>query len=244
LNAFFRSLGVPAHERALAVLAADFPEASEPDSDAAQERRRTERIVERAWAAHAVASERKTPPLIELLEDQVRHRSLHRDWRYQGLDGVMAVQSLVHLRATESAPVLVEAFRRLDPTLTRVADPQWAEYPLVWRDFRFKMVLLPALGELRCPASKKFLWEYVAMDEARAHELAPPQFEEATRALLCQDLTGEELKRLLLHPNSAVRGACILECLDRPTKERTRALQAATAWVLELPRARRCKTGG
>ncbi len=150
----------------------------------------------------------------------------------------MAARALAHLRATESVPVLIEAFRRVDPDLKKVADPQWAEYPLVWRDVGFKTALLPALGELRCAASKKFLLEYVAMDEARVRELAPPQYEEATKALLCQDLAGKELEALLRHPHSAVRGTAILECLDRPTARRTRALKAAAPWALELPRAR------
>jgi hypothetical protein len=242
LHVFFCALGPPRRDRALAVLAADFPEAADPQNDAARERRRTERIVERAWAAWAVSSERKSSRLVARLEGQVRHRSLHRDWRYQGLDGVMAVRTLARLRATKSVPVLIEAFLRVDPELRKIADPQWAEYPLVWRDFRFKMVLLPALGELRCHASKQFLLEYVAMDEAGARQLAPPQFEEATRALLRQDLTREELQTLLHHLNTAVRGPAILECLDRPTAQRTRALKAAAPWALELPRARRCKT--
>ena len=105
-----------------------------------------------------------------------------------------------------------------------------------------KMALLPALGELDCPASKRFLLEYAAMDETHARELASPQFEEATRALLSQDLTGEELKALLRHSNSAVRGTAILECLDRPTRKRTRALESAAPWALELAPARPCPT--
>ncbi|MBI2948009.1 MAG: glycerophosphodiester phosphodiesterase family protein [Verrucomicrobia bacterium] len=242
LHAFFHALGKPARERALPILGADFPEASEPDGDPAYEHRRTERIVERAWAAHAVAPERKTPPLVQRLENQMRHRSLHRDWRYHGLDGIMAARTLAGLRATESAPVFIEMFLRVDPDLKKIADPQWSEYPLVWRDARFKMELLPALGKLRCAASKNFLLEYVAKNEARARQLAPPQFEEATRALLLQDLTREELEALLRHSNLAVRGTAILECLDRPTRERTKALKAAAPWALELPRARRCKT--
>lgn len=242
LNAFFRSFGRPVPEHALAVLAAEFPEGAQPESDAVRERRRTERIVERAWAAWAVASGHKTSRWVELLERQVRHRSFHRDWRYQGLDGVLAVQSLVQWRATESVPVLVEAFRRVDSSLSRIAEPQWAAYPLVWRDFRFKMVLLPALGELRGPTSKQFLLEYLAMDEAHVRELAPPQFEEATSALLRQELTRQEIEMLLRHPNSAVRGTAILECLDHPTRQRTRALQSAAPWALELPRARLCRT--
>jgi hypothetical protein len=242
LNSFFRALRPPARERALAVLTAEFPEGSEPTADITAERRRTERIVERAWAAWAVGFERKTARFVELLERRVRHRSLHRDWRYQGLDGIMAARTLANWRAIESAPVLIEAFLRLDPELKKVADSQWAEYPLVWRDFRFKAALLPAVGELRCAASKRFLLEYVAMDETKARALAPPQFEEATKALLAQDLTTEELGALLRHPTSAVRGTAILECLDRPTRQNTRVLKSAAPWALELPRAKSCKT--
>ena len=80
------------------------------------------------------------------------------------------------------------------------------------------------------------------MDESHARELASPQFEEATRALLSQDLTGEELKALLRNSNSAVRGTAILECLDRPTRKRAQALKATAAWALELPPARPCPT--
>jgi len=242
LHAFFSSLGAPTPERVRAILAADFPEASQPEGDAAYQRQRTERIVERAWAAHAAASEQRSTELVALLEEQLRHRSLHHKWHYHGLDGVMAARALARLRVTASVPALIQAFLRADPELEKVADPQWADYPLVWRDARFKMALIPALGELPCPATKKFLWEYVAMDEARARELAPPEFEEATKALLRQDLTEQELERLLYHPNLVVRGRTVLACLDQPTPEGTKALQTAAPWALELPRARPCKT--
>ena len=163
LHGLFRSLGVPTLDRIVSVLGADFPGATQPDGDAMYQRRRTERIAQRAWAARAAGSERKTPRLVALLEAQLRHRSLHHDWRYHGLDGVMAAQSLARLRATESVPVLIGAFRRVDPDLQKIAAPQWGEYPLAWRDSRFKMALLPALGELDCPASRRFLLERVVL---------------------------------------------------------------------------------
>ena len=91
LHEFFRSLGVPARERVVSLLAADFPEATQPDGGATYQRRRTEQIAERAWAARAAGAMRKTPRLVALLEAQLRRRSLHHDWRYHGLEGVMAV---------------------------------------------------------------------------------------------------------------------------------------------------------
>jgi glycerophosphoryl diester phosphodiesterase len=118
---------------------------------------------------------------------------------------------------TKSVADLIAAFRRKESS------------PLA--DYRAKMHILPALGELRCAESKQFLLEYVA----GAHDR--PQFEDATLALLCQQLTDDELAALLRSTNSAVRGTAILECVDRPTPQRRRALQAAAPWALELPSA-------
>jgi hypothetical protein len=101
------------------------------------------------------------------------------------------------------------------------------------------MHLLPALGGLRCDASKRFLQEYVGADAAGVREFGPPMFEEATQALLRQNLARDELTALLKSPNPAVRGTAILACLDRSGRDRTAALKAAAPWALELPRARR-----
>jgi len=101
------------------------------------------------------------------------------------------------------------------------------------------MYVIPALGELRCEASKQFLLNYLALGEAQARELAPPQFEAATQALLQHHLTSEEFKRLLRSPNSAVRGTAILEFVDHPTPARIAALRSVAPWALDLPQARR-----
>jgi len=131
--------------------------------------------------------------------------------------------------------VLIETFRRTDPEIKNIANPEFAQYPLSWNDWRPKMYTLAVLGELRCAASKSFLKEYLAMDEAQAREFSPPQFEEAAKALLRQDLSGDELKWLLRSPHSVVRGTAILECIDHPRVDRTAALGEVAPWSLNLP---------
>jgi len=199
---------------------------------------RTERILERAWAAQRLGRVGpKNAATVAALERQLAERTLHKDWMFHGLDGAMAARALGMLRVTESAPALVRAFRRVDPELEKVQNKAFGPYPLAWTDFRVKMYVLPALGELRTAASKKCLQEYLAMDAMAARELGPVQFEDATRALLRQDLSRAEIESLLRSPHSAVRGTAILEYLDHPTADRTRALKGATPWALELPRA-------
>jgi hypothetical protein len=202
-------------------------------------RSRTERILHRAMVASAWARRGRLPAGVRAwLEFEVRHRSLHRDWMFHGLDGAMAARALGDLGVTEAAPVLVQAFRRVDPRLELVVNRSFGPYPLGWTDFRVKLTIIPALGQLRGPTAKRFLREYVALPEAEARELSPPQYEAATRALLRQDLTRAEIEALLRSPNPAVRGTAILECLDRPTAARAAALRRAASWAASLPAAR------
>lgn len=211
---------------------------TEPDGTPEYQRQRTERIVARAWAAQQMGERGvRNRETVALLERQITMRSLHRDWMYHGLDGALAARALARLHAMEAVPTLVQAFRRIDPALTKVQDPRYGPYPLAWTDFRVKMYVLPALGDLPCKESKALLMEYLSLPEAAAREWGPLQHEEATRALLRQDLTEAELETLLRSNNLAIRGPAILECLDHPTRRRTSALQAAAPWALELPRA-------
>jgi Glycerophosphoryl diester phosphodiesterase family len=221
-----------------AMLKADFPERNQLNGDAEEQRLRTERIIERAWAAQRLGWKGyQLAGLEKVLEQAVLERSLHRDWTLHGLDGALAGRALGLRGATGSTPVLVAAFLRVDPELRTVANPQWSNYPPAWADFHFKMHLLPALGQLRCEASKRFLQDYVNLSEAAARELAPLMFEEATQALLRQELTRDELVALMKSPRSAVRGTTILECLDHPNKGRAAALKPAAPWALALPGA-------
>src|SRR5258705_10684172 len=153
---------------------------------------------------------------------------------YHGLDCAMAARALGMLRATESVPVLIETFGRSDPEIKKIANPEFAQYPLSWTDWRPRMYTLAALGELRCAAGKNFLKEYLALEETQARELSPPQFEEAAIALLRQDLSGDELKSLLRSPHPAVRGTTILECVDHPRAERIAALKEVAPWALGI----------
>lgn len=211
-----------------------------PGKSPAAERRQAEGILTMAWAAQQLgtygAGDQET---LALLERQVRERSLHPDWMYHGLDGAMAARALGDLGAKSAVPTLVQAFRRIDPALERVRDPRYGPYPLAWTDFRLKMYLLPALGQLPCLESKALLQEYVSLPETAAREWGPLQYEEATRALLRQELSQAELEALLRSPNLAVRGPAVVECLDHPTRRRTRALKSAAPWALPLPRAAR-----
>ncbi len=211
----------------------------DPQRNADAERRRTERILERAWAAERLGQiGNRSRRVIDRLELQVQNPSLHADWMFNGLDGHTAARALGRLRAVDSAPVLIARFRRVDPDLIRVRNPQWTNNPLSWTDWR-KMSIIPALGELKCDASRKFLLDYVALSEAAARDLSVPQFEEATKALLRQNVTRANLLELLKSSNSAVRGTAILECLDPPSRHRTAALREAAPWALALPRSRR-----
>lgn len=224
----------------LALLRAEDPTHLGLEGSAVYQRKRIERILERAWAAQRLGQlGRKSPAVVAALERQLADRTLHRDWMFHGLDGAMAARALGMLGATESAPALVRAFRRVDPELAKVQNKQFGPYPLAWTDFRVKMYVLPALGELRTAASKKCLQEYLAMDAMAARELGPLQFEDATRAVLRQELSRSEIEALLRSPYSAIRGTTILECLDHPTSARAAALKAVAPWALDLPRAKR-----
>ena len=217
----------------------DIEERRRPHGDSEMRQRRTERILERAWAAERLGQiANGNRRVVDPLEFQVRNSSLHSDWIFNGLDGHTAARALGRLRSVGSAPVLIETFRRVDTDLIRVRNPQWTNNPLSWTDWR-KMSIIPVLGELKCDVSRKFLLDYVNLSEAAARELSVPQFEEAAKALLRQKLTRSEILGLVNSPNSAVRGTAILECLDHPTRDRTAALREGAPWALALPKARR-----
>lgn len=219
------------------LLATDLSQRTDVEGDEAHQRQRARRILERAWAAQKIGqSAQRTPRAIKLLKDLVAHRSLHHDWAYSGLDGAMAARALGVLGATESVPFLVQKFLAVDPELKKMVKPP-ADYNYAWADYRLKREIICVLGDLPCQASRKFLREYLAMDEAMASKLGPPLFEEATRAMLGQQVTAEELEGLLRSTNSAVRGAALLVCLDGGPASRTSLLEKIISWTRELPRA-------
>lgn len=226
------------------LLVADFPERADLDGDAAYQQRRAARILERAWAAQQIGRlGTKSGRVIKLLERQVQNRSLHRDWAYQGLDGVMAARALGALDATESVPVLVRTFYSVDPEQKKMVQPP-ANYPHAWADFLMKSEIMRSFGALRCQESKQFLLDYLAMDKETVSVFAPPLYKDAVPALLQQKLTQNQLEDLLRSTNSTIRGTATLECLDHPTPKRQAALKTVLPWTEGLPCAGQGARGG
>jgi hypothetical protein len=129
----------------------------------------------------------------------------------------------------------VRTFLAVDPELKKMVKPP-PNYPSAWADYRVKREIMCVLGELPCEESRKFLREYLAMDEAAAGKSAPPLFEEATRSSLRQQVADEELEGLLRSANSGVRGTTILVCLGDLRGGRAGLLEKIMPWTEELPK--------
>jgi hypothetical protein len=238
LEALAARINLDSESALLALLAVPVPDPVPGAEALARQRVRAARIVERAWAADRLGERgRKSRAVVQMLERVVRERTAHPDWQFHGLDAALAARALGRLGSTGSAAVLVEAFRRLRKEPEPGTVPALSGYPATWAEARWRMHLFPALGDLRCRAARQFLREYVALNEA-VRAWGPPQFEEATRALLRQKVAWDEIARLLASPNSAVRGTALIECLDGTNEERRLALRAAAPWALSLPQAR------
>ncbi len=238
--AYLRSLAGRVDRRSLdelaELLAGDFPEREDLEGDPEYQQQRARRILERAWAAQQIAQlGDKSTRAAGLLEELIAQRSLHQDPAYSGLDGGTAARVLATLGATESVPFLLGIFQAADPQSKKAVQPP-AKYAFASADYRLKREILCTLGELPSKPGRKFLREYVAMDEASAGGIATLLFEEATRALLRQQVTAEELHELLRSANPAVRGTTILVCLDNSTANYASSLARTLPWTQELPR--------
>jgi uncharacterized protein len=237
-TAYLRSLAKRVNGHSLdeleKLLATDLSGRTDFEGDAEQQQRRARQILERAWAAQQIGQlEDRSPRAVRLLEELVAQRSLHRDWAYSGLDGGVATRTLAALRATESVPFLVQTFQADAPELKEPVEPQ-IKYAYTAAAYRVKREIICALGDLLCKPSKQFLCEYLSMDESNAARSAGPFFEDATRALLRQQVTADEIESLLRSENAAVRGATILACLDDRTANRISLLHRTLPWTRVL----------
>lgn len=202
------------------------------------------RLTERAWAAGRLGELGQTPrSVISALLRQARKPTPHPDRACSGLDALTAIRALGQLGATECAGDLIGLLYR--PPI-RASEPgegslsaDASSRPREAFEYRRTGYVLRALGELSCGASRHFLERYVRMGEAQVRRFGPPQFDEATRALLHQRLAWDDIARLLRSSNPGVRTTAILECLDAPTEERTLALRTAVPWALNVPRSKR-----
>jgi hypothetical protein len=172
-----------------------------------------QRIRIRAQAAeHLLTTRASSREAFAALKKRVDKRSLHKDWMFHGVDGAMALRSLILLRAPQAIEVARLALWRDDPALEAVSDPRWKN-PRSWTDFRVKMVVFPALERYPGPATEKLCRDYLALDDSAARKIGPPQFEEAARALLAVSPRSETALELMRHRLQIVRGRAILDCL-------------------------------
>jgi hypothetical protein len=172
-----------------------------------------QRILARALAAEQLrALKASSPAARTALVRRVQERSLHKDWRYHGLDGAAALRTLIVLQAPESVETARFALWRDDPALESVADPKYKN-PRAWTEFRVKMVAFPTLAHLPSKGADQLCRDYLALSDKEASALGPPQFEEAAHALLAAAPTKETALELLRHRLQTVRGRAILDCL-------------------------------
>ena len=213
---------VPSEELQIAILrdAKDWNHIADSPED---QRTSGERIRSRAGAAELLLFAGTTSPAaFDALEERVRNRSLHKHWMYHGLDGAMAVRSLILLKAPNAVQVARAVLWSDDPELERVQNPQY-KTPRSWTDFRLKMLVFPVLGSLPGSATEELCRDYLALDDETAQKIGPPQFEEAERTLLKIRPTTSTALELMQHRLRGVRGRAILDCLARIDEHWARA---------------------
>ena len=182
-----------------------------------------QQIVRRAFAAdQLLATKADAKAAYSALEERVRHRSMHKDWMYHGLDGAQALNALLLLHAPQALDLARETLWRDDPELDRVKNPKYA-VPRSWTDFRLKLVIFPALERFPGAETEKLCRDYLALSDEAAAKLGPPMFEQAAKALLAITPQPETALELLRHPLQVVRGRVILYCLAHAAEPWTRA---------------------
>lgn len=183
-------------------------------AESVEERARSGRQIRtRAKAAEALGEAgAATPDVLAALVERVKNRSLHKEWKFHGFDGAMAMRSLVLLKAPEAVELARFTLWRDDPAIEPVIDPQFKN-PRSWTDFRVKMVVFPALAKLPGPETEKLCRDYLALADEEARRVGPPQFEEAAKTLLAVSPKTETALELMKHRLGSVRGRAILHCL-------------------------------
>jgi hypothetical protein len=207
---------------------------------AAEQEASGQRILARARAAEQlVAVQASTPEAFAALEARVRKRSLHKDWRYHGLDGAMALRSLILLRAPNAVEMARFALWRDDPAVEAVANPTW-DKPRSWTDWRSKAIVFPELAKLPGTETEQLCHDYLGLTDEAAHRIGFAQFEAAAKALLSVSPCEATAVELINHRRRDVRGRAILVCLahaQKPWAERalSRAAPHAMAYVVPVP---------
>ena len=191
------------------------------------------RIVARAQAVDELLSlKTRSTQALAALEQRVRHRSLHKQWMYQGLDGEKSLRALILLHAPQAIELSRFVLWNDDPHLDPVVNPEFKN-PRSWTDFRVKTAVFPALAHFPGKESEQLCRDYLALSDGQATKLGPPQFEQAAHALLAINPTQKSLAELMQHRLQVVRGRAILNCLAHGNEEWARqSLQTSAPHAL------------
>jgi glycerophosphoryl diester phosphodiesterase len=207
-------------------------------SGQAEEQQSATRILARARAADAIAELGITSDkALKLLRQRVIDRSLHRDWRYNGLDGAAAFRAMIHLHAPNVAALARFCLWRDDPGVEAVSNPEWKN-PRSWTDWRTKMIVFPELAKVPGVETEQVCRDYLALSDEAAQGIGIPQFEQAAKALLSISPTEMTAMDLITHRRRDVRGRAILFCVanaDQAWANHVLALKAPHALAYVIP---------
>lgn len=165
-----------------------------------------ERILNRAKAADELSRRgTSTPDALAALEERVRNRSLHRNWRDCGLDGASALRALIRLKAPHATELARFCLWRNDPLIEKARNPEW-DNPRAWTDFRTKLPVFKMLESLPGSETEQICRDYLALSDDEAKVIGVLQFEEAARCLLTINPDQSTIEELKQHRLSLVRG--------------------------------------
>jgi glycerophosphoryl diester phosphodiesterase len=190
-------------------------------------------ILRRAQAADSLLQcHASSAAAFAALEERVRNRSLHKDWRYHGLDGATALRALILLHAPKAIEASRFALWRDDPALRALAEPNLHQPPALL-DWRIKSVVFPALTRSPSPNVEELCRDYLKLSDEEAARIGPSYFESAANTMLAIRPSTDTAVELLRHRIQAVRGRAILDCAAHADEAWARtALERAAPYAL------------
>lgn len=201
--------GKPGDSRSSATLVrivADAPDWNLVAQGQEEEKDSADRILERAKAADELGRRGIAgPEIVTELEERIRNRSLHRDWRYCGLDGCSALRALIALKRPNAPNMARFCLWRDDPLIEQAKNPMW-DNPRAWTDFRTKLPVFKMLESLPGSETERICRDYLALTDEDAKRIGIPQFEEAARCLLAISPAESTIAELKRHRLGLVRG--------------------------------------
>jgi HEAT repeat protein len=189
----------------------------------------------------------KSPAVIQVLVDAMKHRAVHSETMLAGFDGTMAAKALGELRATEAVGDMRHILFQETPALAALirpskaaakSDPPFQSLDLrtknaVISDFRMWGAILPALAEI---GSKEALATLDAVIDMPAMEAESGSYLRATAAEALMTVRGPDavsrLGRLVTHRVPQVRRSAILACLKRSDPQYRTLLESSAPWAL------------